>query len=294
MDCPINWRFARIEGQSRQGQFILADHERPRLEVSWGRVRRANYDGQHFAMKRLRKMTRLSNIEANVTSVEGTTYQPLLWYKDPQGKQDRYAGYHPVSRRVIEMVYHPGSVTDDKLVRQFIMPGLRDQSAILPHHWAFFDVSFTSPAGFRYESSRLNLGDMRVRLVSGTRVWNGPRITIGQIYPASLALQRQDVTQWVRTLAGEIRSHYRPSQGKVLAVQFHDTPHGRVAQADLKLRRRFRPLLWRTPRPLRMYVLHHEEFNRLTFMNISDNTIDRIEEHFGYLSESLHWAGMQD
>lgn len=293
MDCPINWRFARVQGHTRQGQIIMADHERPRFEISWGRVRRANYDGRHFAMKRLRKRTGLSNIEADVSEVKGSSYKPLLWYKDPNGKQDRYAGYHPISRRVVEIAYHPGSATDDKLVREYLMPGMRDQSAILPHHWAFFDVSFTAPAGFRYESSRLNLGDMRVRLISGTRVWNGPRITLGQIYPASLALQRQDVTQWVRNLAAEIRSHYRPSKGKVLEVKFYDSPQGRVAMGDLKLRRRFWPFLWRTTKLLRLYVIHHESLNRLTFLNISDVNMDRIEEHFEFISESLHWAGLQ-
>lgn len=271
----------------------MADHERPRLEVSWGRVRRANYDGHHFAMKRLRKMTRLSNIEPDVSRIGGSSYEPLLWFKDPEGKQDRYAGYHPVSRRVIEVVYHLGSATDNKLVRQFLIPGLRDQSAILPHHWAYFDVSFTSPAGFRYESSRLNLGDMRVRLIAGTRVWNGPRITLGQIYPASLALKRQDVTQWVRNLAGEMRSHYRPVGGKVLGVKFYDSPTGRVAQGDLRLRRRFWPILWRTPKLLRLYVIHHEAEDRLTFLNITDVNHDRIDEHFEFINESLHWAGLQ-
>lgn len=271
----------------------MADHERPRLEVSWGRVRRANYDGEHFAMKRLRKMTQLRDIEADVSRVEDSAYKPLLKYKDPEGKQDRYAGYHPVSRRVIEVVYHLGSATDDKLVGEFLIPGLQDQSTILPQHWAYFDVSFIAPAGYRYESSRLNLGDMRVRLIAGSRVWNGPRITIGQIYPASLALQRQDVTQWVRNLAGEIRSHYRPATGKVLDVKFFDSEYGRVAQGDLKLRRRFRPFLWRTPKTLRLYVIHHELEDRLSFLNISDTNLDRIDEHYQFISESLHWAGLQ-
>jgi hypothetical protein len=202
-------------------------------------------------------------------------------------------GYCPRSRRVIEIVYHLDSPAQDLLIRKYLAPGLRDQSVLTPQWWAFFDVSFLAPPGFRYESARLNLGDMRVRLISGTRRWNGPRITVGQIYPAKLALQRQDVNQWVRNLAAEIRSHYRPSQGKVLAVQFYDIPQGRVAQADLKLRRRFRPFLWRTPRPLRLYVIHHHAYDRLTFLNISDMNTDRIAEHFDFISESLHWAGLQ-
>lgn len=295
MDCPKHFRFARIQGDAKEGKLVLVDHDRPRLELAWGRIRRREYDGQRFALKRLRKIlgSKSKQLEAQLSQITNRQYEPLLFYKDPQDTLDRAVGFHPNARRVLEIAYHRGDAAEDRMVHNHLLPNLRDQSILQPQHWSFFDVSFTAPAGFRYESARLNLGDMRVRLVAGSRSWNGPRIVVGQVYPASLALKRQDVTQWVRNFSAEIRSHYRPASGKVLRVKFHDSPQGRVAQGDLVLRRRFRPFLPWTPRQLRMYVIHHEALDRLTFLNITDDNFDRIDEHFRFVSESMHWAGLE-
>lgn len=291
-DCPRSFRFARLEGDADQGKLILADDHRQRLEFAWARVRSDHYDGLKFARKRLARVLRIKDVTSQLAEVANEHYKPLLYYRDPQDKLDRYAGYCPASRRVIEIAYHAGNAAEDRLIRQYLGPGLIDQNIRQPTRWSFFDVSFIAPPGYRYESARLNLGDMRVRLIAGSRRWNGPRLTIGQIYPAELALKRQDLPQWVRSLAAEIRSHYRPAKGKTLNVHTWEAEGESIAQADLVLRRRFRPFLWSTPRPLRLYVIHHHVHNRLTFINISHRVHESMDEHFQFIRESLHWAGL--
>lgn len=292
MACPKTWRFASIQGDAQQGRLILADTSRARLELAWARPKQRDYDGQKFARTRLKRAAKRKDWEDHLTPVANDHYKPLLGYRDPAGKIDRYAGYSPAGRRVIEMAYHRDNPREDHLVERHLLTSLRDQSLEVPNAWSFYDVSFVSPSGYRYESARLNLGDMRVRLIAGSRRWNGPRLTIGQIYPAKLALKRQDLPQWTRTLAAELRSHYRPATGNALQVHTWESAGQTIAQADMVLRRRFRPLLLRTPRPLRLYVIHHPQEDRLTFINLSDRVIDRIDEHFALIHESLHWAGL--
>ena len=112
-------------------------------------------------------------------------------------------------------------------MRQITFSSICNQIPGDAQRWAYFDVSFEAPAGYRYVRSALNVGDMRIWLAN--RGWRPGQIMLRQVYPAQLALQRFRLELWMEQMVYDQRREYQITRLRSGAAAGYDklrTPHG--------------------------------------------------------------------
>lgn len=270
----------------RKGMIVLADDDRPRIEISWERLRKPA-DGERMLCRRFG-----SRAEA-AEKLHNPAAAPMMLLRDADKERDRAIAYFPATQRVVEVLYLHGNSRENLTIRQETLSGLVDQPADGDQRWAFFDVSFIAPAGFLYAEAKLNLGDMAVTLNRGTQEFNAPSVTIRQIYPTKLALSRFPLEKWhedyVRSLrhlyADQGAGWFRRGSPQKAAVR---TPRGVGFVTQAKLRPALRPFYWRTPRWMRFLTLHDQDTDRLHLLRATGN--DPNDTLLDSVTAGLQWA----
>ena len=297
MYVPRSFRLARVEGNDRSGKLVLADEDRPRLEIAWGRVERRRFDPQRFLTRQLRRALgrdRAEVVAAGARPVEHPAFSPMIRLFDPEAHCDRYVGYEPRTRRVVEMIYHHGKGQQDELARRVVVPRMTDQPADRTQYWAFFGASFTSPSGFAVVGATLNLGDMAVRMIKPLRWGRRAELVIRHIYPAGLALARQPLQQWLTQILRQKDSAYHPRHTgwlwwKKLRFTPIQTSRGPGLVADAFTRLIVQALLWRASRRRRTWIIHDQEHDRLLVVQLADPT-GGDESALQSILDGLQWA----
>lgn len=283
---PDAYRPHQIAGDMRKGMIVLADDERPRIEISWERLRKPA-DGERLMRRRFGV-----RVEA-AEKLRNPTASPMMLLRDADKERDRAIGYFPATRRVVEVLFLHGNSRENLTIRQETLSGLVDQPADRDQRWAFFDVSFIAPAGFLYAETKLNLGDMAVTLNRGTQEFNAPSVTIRQIYPTKLALARHPLEKWhedhVRSLrhlyADQDAGWFRRGRPQMSAVS---TARGEGFVTQAKLRPALRPFYWRTPRQMRFLTVHDQGTDRLHLLRATGN--DPADTRLDSVTAGLQWA----
>ncbi len=289
LEVPQTLRPIKVQGGTESGSVALGDEDGRRLDLVWATVTRRRFDGKRFAKRRLRRVVggRRREVDKATDSLRHVVFDPLLVHRDESTGRDRFVGFVPTTRRVLDVAWH-----DPANRRTDIDPSVEslvDQPADKPQKWAFFAVSFITPTGFKYSESILNLGDMRVSLKRPGR----PRsdLVVRHIYPASLALARGDLEHWLDSQIKAIAKTHRPprSRRRGPAGVPIDTAVGPGVVCDVFLRRGVRLTSWRRPRVMRMWTINDTQRDRLVALQLAGDP-DEFEPVLGELIEGLGWA----
>ena len=302
LNVPEAWRLSRTSGFAARGKLTLADDVTVRLEIGWANVTRRAFDAERIARRQMRRMLGKrppDEWDRELRPFRARSVQPMLYLPDDEGGMDRFVGYAPAAQRMVQMAYRRRTAREDSDLRQAMIGELEVQPLDRPQQWAFFDISFIAPPGYQYESSKLNVGDMRVVVSARGRETRGPSLMVRQVYPAELALSRQPLEDWADVLLEKQKSIYRlPRQGwrlrrRKVATAHIDTPRGPGVEVVGKLRWLLRPMFWRMPRSFRFRLIHDRRMNRLLALSAADRR-DRVVERLDEVMEGLHWAQRDD
>lgn len=268
LPLPASWRLVRIDGGFGKGMLALGDEERARLELSWAWVTRRSLNVPRYARRfLLEQLPRRERRKAkkDMETLRLPHFQTLLLLRND--KMTRAVGYSAANHRFLHWVYHHASRREEEQFLGKILPQWKDQPLTGAARWHFFNLSFSTPPGFRLRSARLNLGDMTIQLLHPTTWGSRRRLLIRFIYPANLALTRQAMDQWLLTLFKSSRGVYRASWSTLPQREGQNTL---VLRARLQFLLRFflRPLVFRIPGKAEASLHHLMEANKLLYLQV--------------------------
>ena len=202
VSAPESYRMAAVTGAYRRGTFALADDDRVRLELAWDTAGGRRINAERITRRCVARAAggrrRAKRLQIENVQLEGFTNVVRWRGTNPKQRQkescDHVVGYCSLTKRFLRMAYQPGTEEQDDAFRQRMLPTIRDQHPDRPQKWRFFGIGFDAPAGLLYEDAKLNLGDMSVAMADAKR---RRLLTVRYVYPADLALARQDLRQWL-------------------------------------------------------------------------------------------------
>ena len=300
LEVPEACRPFRIDGHYRKGNVGVADETAPRLELAWVRPRKRRFDPHRMMHRQLAQtLPREDQRRADqyIQPMESEHFAPLLRCTDKNRQYDRCAGFARGTGRVVELIVHfRDTDTPDEALLKRAATTLCDQRPDVPHQWAFFGHRFTTPAGFLYDSAKLNLGDMSVRLVHHERRFASLEVRF--IYTAQLALQRRGLRKWLQALHVDDKItgkniYLLPTDQQGAKARHIDTALGPTLVCDSRLRGPVRTIRWKMPRIQRHWLVHDTERDRLIYLRLGD-TADRLDPGFDELIAGLDWADPTD
>lgn len=297
LSIPNEWRPLKMTGDARAGSFILGDDDAAKLRVTWSPVTRRRFNAEKTLRRAIARPIKgvpiASDAKSQGTKLAGFDASYCVQGKD--GSADRCVAYSANASRVVDVIYHHGDGRELKQYRTGVLPTLRDQPVDQPHKWAYFDCSFVAPAGMFYGVSKLNLGDMRVRVFSRGGELFGPSLMVRQIYPATLALARLPIESWVRACVRDDRHHVRPVGGGLVGKGVADTTpwtcaRGEGMEAFATLNWRARPIFIRAPRRWRYVIFQDKAVDRLVVIQAAHKNPALRDAMIDEAIKGLHWA----
>ncbi|MAE62410.1 MAG: hypothetical protein CMJ49_13770 [Planctomycetaceae bacterium] len=274
---PLTYRPLKFDGAAARGSAALGDDRASRFYVVWGTVRKRKFDPAALALKRFAKAvgrTRAPNIQANLELIDHPNFQYFGRVVDRVVQCDRYFAYCANTRRVFDMVYHHDNTDADRTFNQSAMRSLLSQPADAPHYWSFFTNSFATPPGYAYAKSVINIGDMAVTTHLPRRFRRRREITVRQIYPARLALARQPIEDWIKSITVHKKLIHKPRHQRWfkrggLRMDPVQTPVGAGFVIDTRVPWQLQMWRGRKFRRTRTWFVHDELQDRLAVVSIS-------------------------
>ena len=195
---PPDWRPLRLEGDAKAGSAMIGDTVEARLKVIWARVPPAR--AKRCWSRRLRRGAE----RVGIPSPRGFTECVLL--RPKKGERTIWVGYSAPAGLVVELLYRNaagrGKAGD---LERFVLPSLQaDPPGGGGTFWSIFGASFVAPKGFALVGRSLHLGEISLRFARGKEV-----LSLGQVYPADLAISRRPLGFWLRNWPWE-RKTLRP------------------------------------------------------------------------------------
>ena len=300
LNVPPTYRPFKIEGNARKGMICLADDSRSRLELAWGIPRRKRFNADAILRRKLtgtmprRSRRSRRNTPDHIQTRSLPTFSTLLGYRDEDQELDRWLGFIPTTRRAVEIVYHHGSARENKTFLDHMLPSLADQPPNRPQRWAFFGHRFTTPAGYAYRDSTLNLGDMKLRVTAWERGLSRASVTIRMIYPAELALARMLFDDWLDDHVTHRKRAHRPRYRKLfhrggIVCKSFDTKLGPALVADADLRRLLKTISWGLPWLMRTWLIHDQKHDRLVLVDAQDKR-RRLDPIIDTIVNGMQWT----
>ena len=218
---PPVWRPLKIRGEWQRGSVIVGDGEHVIFQVKWWRPQIKNFDGRKWMTKRLKRETKGIIPSENPPCPE--TFTDSIWACDATRRDGVHLmlwyGYARQSDLMLEVI--SGGRTPEHLckkVEHHIIPSLRTVSNEQAMKISLFNRTFEVPAGFKLKIWKLAMGDISLRLESDRPL---ALLTMRQVYPAGLALQRRPIERWLTVSKFkehrkfEIAGHIQPYQIEV-------------------------------------------------------------------------------
>ena len=263
LDLPAKWRPVKIGGDDDKGEVLFADVDRPLMGLRWEVVSRRVVEqparGRAFVERRMRdevgKLSAEGAVDATPAGGGGGDWAAGLLFVEPEPPgRDVWVGLSATTRRAVQLVVHRrGGGSHGRLLADRLLPSLVDVPNDEPRRWAVFDLDVTVPAGHALRSHKLAAGDMRL---SWTRREGRRRLplTVRQVRPASLALSRRPMAEWLSTFAWEAGRFHKP---RGAPVEIED------GLRQMLPRRRRYGWLGSVPRSMVAEVRHDREADRL-------------------------------
>lgn len=205
----------------------------------------------------------LAAAEAVELPLNADLWDASLLYTEPEPPgRDVWLGHSRVSGRIVELVYHADR--RDGLLRDALLPRLRDTNRDELTRWSVFDLSCSVPAGFELSQRRLNAGDLSLTF-SRARDW----VTVRQVGPAQLALSRSPLEGWIHAQERAVERYYRPV-GQIT-----------LGERVMQRRRRFLWMWWITPQAMTI-ARHDRERDRIVIVQSTNRDLaERVRATVG-------------
>lgn len=281
IDLPARWNPVKLEGTFEQGYALFADLHRPRLGIRWSRDRRISKDPQRWSVQSMRdEVGQLATEEAEPQPAADSAFEGTLLYlePDPPGR-DVWVAYSRRSDRALQLIHH--ARRRERILPDLLLPTLADESDQPVRKWAVLDLSCEVPASLRLDKPLLFAGDLGLRFVGSKS-----ELIVRQIAPASLALKRMPLENWLRKQQRDRKKHYRPSRHPTeWSFRTDDGRELAGIEAPLPRRRRF---FWnlRLQPMLRTMAMHDPERDRIVIVQGGGEGIDLRR-----VIRSVGWAG---
>ena len=266
MRLPADWNPLRLQGDHERGEVSIADLSRARLAFRWTTPSR-NLDLAKWADRTLRdEVGALAAGEAREFGVDGQDWRGAMLYVEPKPPgRDVWVALSPASGRLIEIVYSCRS--DDHELADRILPSLRDSARSEAWGWRLFDLSCTSPAGYRLKSQLLNAGDLSLAFSRASQT-----LVVRQIALAKMALARRPLVKWLGAHERSSAPYYAPvGSPREIAVD-RDGDQLVGVQQEARLRQRF-AWMWWLPRGQTTLALHDEARDRIVIVQGSEGAL---------------------
>ncbi len=206
LNVPDAWNPVKVDGDRDQGVLLLADMFQAKLGLRWRRMKRG--DPVQWANRSLEaEVGKLAAAEAvDYPMPEGSDWRVSKLYidKEPPGR-DIWVGWSQKSGRVLEIVHH--AKTRDPVLADQVLPSVSDTQSTDPQAWSIYDFSAITSAEWSLKWFRLNAGDLTLAFANQRR-----SIRLRQVGPASLALSRMELDDWIGQLDKAYRKIYREAQ----------------------------------------------------------------------------------
>jgi len=287
MKVPPKWRPLKIEDKPGSGKMILGDSSQAVAQIKWSRSAGRNFDAGRWLKQRIKA------VASNSTKVDNdpapTDFEQAAWISRAGSSKTSpklvWYGYSPKARLLMEVILN--SEIDEKIQKIFrfrVLPSLRVCDHSLATKWAFFDVSFESPAGFILKTKRLNVGDMTLELTNK----KVGRLLVRQVYPASLALQRRKLEKWVRSFPNKEHRQFKPlnETEKWKVESFERNIDGLICRGQKKLPF---PLGFCAPRFTISAISHDAQLDRLLIVEY-DGKKPEADSAVSDLMSRMNWA----
>jgi hypothetical protein len=282
---PVDWRPLRVEGEWGKGAMIVGTGEEAAMQVKWWRPESRRFDAERWLHKRVASV--LGNVDPDAESPEGFPFCSLL--PDYTTKDDveglLWLGYSPAGGVAVEIVAGGDALKKTvKTVRRRVIPSLRSSAAGDATRWSIYGASFESPPSFCLTDRRLLLGDIAVRLSSS----GGRRLVLRQVYPATLALARRKMPNWMDFPPFPERRRFRASGSD---QDWSVNCYGRRLRGFRRLGRKAFPfpLGVFAPRFSYLAVAHDRELDRLLLVEY-DARREESDVVVSRLVASMNWA----
>lgn len=284
IDLPIRWNPVKLEGTFEEGYALFADLHRARLGIRWSRNRRVGKDPASWIKRTMRdEVGQLAADEAQPYTKADAAFVDSLLYLEPEPPgRDVWIAYSRCSDRLIQVIHH--ARRRERILPDQLLPTLVDESDQPLRRWSVLDLSCQVPADLALEKPLLFAGDLGLRF-KGRR----GELTVRQIAPATLALKRMPLENWLRKQQRDVKKHYRPSKShEAVTLQTPDGRELKGVEAPLPRRRRF---FWKfSLQPmLRTIAVHDPTRDRVVIVQGAGQGLDLYR-----VIESVGWAGTRE
>lgn len=265
---PIRWSPVKLSGNADDGQLLMADLHRGRVGLRWQKIKQGKrFDAGKWVEKMMvREVGKLANAEARPLKLEDPAWSANRLYVDPKPPgRDVWIGFSARSGRSLELVYHarhrdtvlgnslvPGladvTCLKDELGREKDQPAGNDKAQVLAYEssgqcpWSIFDLSLMVPGSMKLADQSMLAGDLKLSFV-------GPRqrLLVRQVAPASEAIKRQKLEQWLgQILRGQKKLYRRSGKVQPIAIEIGD---GRLLEGCQVIMVRRRRFFWKWNEP---------------------------------------------
>jgi hypothetical protein len=263
---PDAWNPVKVDGDWSAGLMLLADMHQAKLGIRWRTIKRG--DPAKLATRALEaEVGRLAAKEATdfaMPTESAWRVSKLYTESDPPGR-DIWFGWSNTSGRVIEIVHHVKR--REATLAETVLPTVQDTPRDAEQAWSMFDLSCKSPPGWALQWYRLNAGDLTLAFTRKRQ-----QVRVRQVGPASLALARMKLDDWMGQLDKAYRKIYRPAED--LADASLELPTRTIGGRSGVLNRKKR-LFWAVTyaRQLKVIAFHDEVRNRLLLAQGDDEKV---------------------
>lgn len=232
---PDSWNPVKVDGDWSSGLILLADLHQPRLGIRWREVRRVDpvKTVGRVMENEVGRLAYQESVDHPMPGSDSWSVSRLYQEPSPPGR-DVWVGHSRISSRVVQLVHH--LKRPDPVFLQTILSSLQDTSVDTVQAWSMFDLSCQTPPGWRLQWYRFHAGDLTLAFSRGR-----DQIRLRQVGPASLALGRMPLDDWIRQMDKSYRKIYRP------IAELMDTPlevDSRTIDARQGLLLRKKRLFW--------------------------------------------------
>lgn len=281
LSVPTDWNAVKLDGTYQQGSAVLADLADARLGLRWatvGRSKRSPDEVVKEAMRREVGELTPDHDSPSAVPADANGFIATQLYEEPAPPgRDVWIGLCASSNRLLQIVYH--TPRRDRVLRRTVLAELEAQEAEAPQSWSVLDLSCESPAGFSLASHALSAGDLRMTFEAP----GSGRIMVRQIGPATLALSRQPLRDWVQQHLSASSKLYRGSEPVETALVTESASWSGVRVEQSRRRRAF--LHRSLPATMVTLALNDEVRNRIVMVQANDvATAERVARTVGWAS----------
>lgn len=197
LQVPIqkDWRPLRVEGSYEDGSVTIGDMMAPIFQLRWIRPA-TEQDGKKWIEGRCNSA---AGGQTSRKAPHPESFEHVAWIKDlairEESQKTVWWGTATNKEVFVELLLtNLCKPAFSRWVIKEALPLLRVMSKTEESLWQIYSARFTVPPGYVLNHSRLAAGDISLEFKREDR----QKLTVRQVYPAALALDRRPMRAWLR------------------------------------------------------------------------------------------------